>query len=80
MQQMRERFPGYWIQGAGGFALCCGSARRITLFPTLELVQSARYMNCGRGCDRQREPHTGVRVDAPPPRLSASYRRMVEAE
>jgi hypothetical protein len=75
---LRSRFDGYWITGSGNFAIVCSSARRNTLFSTLEVAMDAKHMNCARGCARYQEPHLGFKLEAPAPaKLSDAFMRMV---
>jgi hypothetical protein len=79
MQQMRAQWCGYWITGSGNFAVVCSSARRVTLFPSLDIAKEAKHAACGRHCDRYNSPHVGYKIDAPPApeKLSSSWKRMV---
>lgn len=87
-KQIHERWPGYWEQSVGQGAptcfLVCGSSRRITFFASKELALAAKYVSCGRGCDRYTDPHQGYQLEhAPAPKpakVSASWQRWVDSQ
>lgn len=86
-QDLKAHFPDFWIQGEGAFAVICDSAKVITLWPTLEIAQDAKHMNCSRNCKRHETPHRGLKLReavAPPKAkaagLSGGFRRWVDSE
>lgn len=81
LTELRFAFPGYWVLGTGSYALVCSSARRITLFQSLDVAKEAKHASCGRGCERYDSPHVGYALQLPAPvktHFSSSFRRMVE--
>src|SRR5713226_4658014 len=84
--RLRELYNGFWECGTGGkYALVCSSARRIVLCQTEEQVTLLRYSSCGgRGCAHYDNPHQVFQLAPGPPaasrKVSASFKRMVEAE
>jgi hypothetical protein len=86
--ELNKRFAGYWIESKGSgpllFAVVCTSARRIVLWPTLEIAMEAKFASCGRGCCYKDSPHLGYKLQPrepqPRPKISASWRRMVADE
>jgi len=80
---LNKRFPGYWIQGNGNFAVVCSAGRRITLWPNLEIAQDAKHASCGRGCAYRDNPHLGYKLapreSQPGQKISRSWKAMVDA-
>ena len=90
LMELNQRFAGYWTESKGSgpllFAVVCMSARRIVLWPTLEIAQDAKFASCGRGCCYKDNPHLGYRLQpsepkpAPKQGVSRWFKSMVAAD
>lgn len=78
--ELQATYRHYFRKGQGRWGILCSSAGRVTFFQSEGWAQAYEHSNCGRNCDRYSSPHLVFKLEAPaapPPRVPASFRRLV---